>query len=241
MGLFDSFIGKIRRDSTVTQGSDFDATTWLSSRKESPVFAGLSHDALTEMCSRMEAVQVKEGTVLIKEGDEGDFFYILAKGTVRVTRDATQAQAANVLADLKEGASFGEEALISNARRNATVTVTAAGLVLRLSKADFTQFMKEPRLTWYSPVEAYKAVEKGAKWLDVRPSTEFRKGSLPNAINIPVLELRENLSKLDKKITCVCYCQTGRLSASAAYLLTEFGYKVAVLRGGLRHLPNLST
>lgn len=177
----------------------------------------------------------------VKEGDEGDYFYTLAKGKARVLREATATQAARVLDNMGEGESFGEEALISNACRNASVVTTSDGVVLRLSKADFSQFMKEPRLTWYSPMEAYKAVqEAGARWLDVRPAAEFRKGSMPNALNVPILVLRHNLAKLDKSVTYICYCQTGRLSASAAYLLTQFGHKVAVLRGGLRRLPDRS-
>lgn len=239
MGIFDTVVGRFRREAAASRGTDFDASTWIATKKDSPVFAGVSPDALAEMCSRMESVPVKEGTVLIKEGDEGDCFYILAKGRVQVTRDAAPGQPAAVLATLGEGAGFGEEALISNARRNATLTMIEPGVVLRLAKADFTQFMKEPRLTWYAPVEAYQAVKDGAMWLDVRPVGEFKKGSLPNAISAPILELRQQLPKLAKDVTYICYCQTGRLSASAAYLMSQAGYKVAVLRGGLRHLPGM--
>ena len=110
-------------------------------------------------------------------------------------------------------------------------------MVMRLSKADFSQFLKEPRLAWVSPLEAYNAVQQGARWLDVRPPAEFKRGCLPNALSLPVQELRERAETLDKGVTYICYCQTGRVSASAAFLLGQYGFSVAVLRGGLRHLP----
>ena len=52
-------------------------------------------------------------------------------------------------------------------------------------------------------------------------------------------EIKDIVTQLDKAASLVCYCQTGRVSASAAYLLWQFGYKVAVRRGGLRHLPTM--
>jgi len=216
---------------------EYDVAVWVGAQRENPIFSGLSEDALTEMCSRMEMIQVKAGAVLIKEGEEGDFFYILVKGHVQVERDAGPGRKVAVLAELGAGASFGEEALISNARRNASVISQADSVVLRLSKADFTQFLKEPRLAWYSPLEAYNAVQQGARWLDVRPAADFKRGSLPNAMSLPVHELREKVGGLDRSFTYVCYCQTGRVSASAAFLLAQYGVSVAVLRGGLRHLP----
>jgi len=235
MGLFDSLFGKKSGDG---QGAgEYDVAAWVAAQRESPVFSGLSEDALTEMCARMEMFPVKTGTVLIKEGDDGDFFYLLTQGHAQVTRETGAGRQAAVLAELRPGASFGEEALISNARRNASVSMLDEGMVLRLSKADFTQFLKEPRLAWYSPVEAYNAVQQGAKWLDVRAPADFKRGSLPHAISFPVQELRENSGNLDRAVTYVCYCQSGRLSASAAFLLAQYGFSVAVLRGGLRHLP----
>jgi len=43
-----------------------------------------------------------------------------------------------------------------------------------------------------------------------------------------------NAVKLDKAKLHICFCENGRLSATAAFLLSQMGYRVAVLRGGLR-------
>ena len=51
---------------------------------------------------------------------------------------------------------FGEEALISNAKRNATVVMTLPGDVMRLSKDAFDDYVKEPLITWVSPADAQK-------------------------------------------------------------------------------------
>ena len=53
-------------------------------------------------------------------------------------------------------------------------------------------------------------------------------------MNVPLNELRANLDYLDKKKEYICYCQTGRRSSAAAFILIGHGYNVLVLEGGTR-------
>ncbi len=46
------------------------------------------------------------------------------------------------------GDAFGEEALLSDAKRNANVTMETNGALMRLSKDDFNELLKEPMLSW---------------------------------------------------------------------------------------------
>ena len=63
---------------------------------------------------------------------------------------------------------FGEEALLSDAKRNANIIMATNGTLMRLSKEDFNELLKEPMLTWVTREEGDELVKNGAVWLDVR-------------------------------------------------------------------------
>ena len=152
---------------------------------------------------------------------------MLTEGKAKVTRTVD-------LATLEPGRSFGEEALLSGSKRNASVTMQTDGVVMRLSKNDFNELLKEPLLTRVSPDEARLRVVKGARWVDVRHAKEYHHSHLPDAINIPLHELRLRMDELDKNIPYVVYCGTGRRSSAAAFLLVQKGFQACVLNGGVQ-------
>src|SRR5438034_188865 len=139
----------------------------------------------------------------------------------------------DLLADLKSGDAFGEEALVSEARRNATVTMKTDGALLRLSRKDFAELLREPLLHRLSAEEARDKIARGAQWVDVRYPSEYQYDKLAGAINIPLSEIRNAFGVLDKGKEYVLYCQSGRRSAAAAFLLAQRGYRAFVLSGGL--------
>lgn len=204
--------------------------------RQSELFKDLPSENLEEMFSHMETVQMRSGDIVIREGDEGDYYYLLVAGTAEVSRRLQKDSKPQVVAKLIEPTGFGEEALISNAKRNATVTMTSDGAVMRLSKATFNDYVKEPIVTWFSPPEAQDKVAKGGKWIDVRDTEQATQTRLHGAISIPMEELRDHMSELDKSTLYICYCENGRLSSTAAFLLRQQGYSVGVLRGGLQSL-----
>jgi rhodanese-related sulfurtransferase len=79
-------------------------------------------------------------------------------------------------------------------------------------------------------------VAQGAVWLDVRLESEYKNGNLPSSVNIPLYLLRIKATALDKNRRYIVYCDTGRRSSSAAYLLNERGFDAYVLEGGLIRL-----
>ncbi len=216
---------------------------WCAKLHEMELFANLPENSLNEMCARMEPVSADAGEVVIREGDEGDYYYVVVEGTAVVTRAADRRQTQEEdeeeicheikVADLDVGDGFGEEALISLAKRNATVTMMTSGVLMRLAKKDFGELLKEPRLKWLSPADAAARVREGARWLDVRSGQSTGGGSLPNAVRVPIEKLRDKVDMLDRETLYVCYCDHARLSATAAFLLSQMGYQVAVLQGGL--------
>jgi len=139
-----------------------------------------------------------------------------------------------VLAELKSGDAFGEEALVSEAKRNATVVSLGDGELLRLDRKDFNELLREPLLRRMGFEEATEKVRRGALWLDVRYPSEYQYDKLPGAINVPLAEVRNMFEVLDRSKEYVAYCQSGRRSAAAAFLFAQRGFKVWLLEGGLR-------
>jgi rhodanese-related sulfurtransferase len=137
------------------------------------------------------------------------------------------------LAELNVGDTFGEEALISDAKRNATVTMLSDGAVMRLGKDDFKRLLNEPMLDWVTFDEAEKIVAGGGKWLDVRLPSEFENNHQPDAINIPLYFIRLKINTLDADTKYVLCCDTGRRSSAGAYILSERGFNAYVLKGGI--------
>ncbi|MGA7161642.1 MAG: rhodanese-like domain-containing protein [Bacteroidota bacterium] len=81
-------------------------------------------------------------------------------------------------------------------------------------------------------------IKAGAKIVDVRTAEEFREEHYPNALNIPVDQIRQRLSELgEKNASIVLYCASGARSAFAARILKSAGYTDVINAGGLADLP----
>ena len=207
-----------------------DGRNWIRRMRHIMAFKSMPPANIKSLLQRMETVSVDKDEVIIEQGSLGDYYYVLTEGEALVTRTVE-------LASLGAGASFGEEALLSGAKRNASVTMSTDGQLMRLAKSDFNELLKEPLLDRVTPDEAQVRVAKGDVWLDVRHVTEFNHSHLQNAINIPLHELRMRMKELDKSKEYICYCGTGRRSSAAAFLLVQNGFKVVVLIGGVQKIP----
>ena len=108
---------------------------------------------------RMNRTPYRAGEVVIKQGDEGDYFYAIVQGRCLVTRESPLNQKGIKLAELGVGETFGEEALIAEAKRNATVTMLTDGVLMRLNKQDFRDLMHEPLLRWVDEAQALKIIQ----------------------------------------------------------------------------------
>ncbi|HEY6006185.1 MAG TPA: cyclic nucleotide-binding domain-containing protein, partial [Anaeromyxobacter sp.] len=85
-----------------------------------PIFSDLSRDAFVALTSAMALRRVNEGDVVLREGESGTSFYVVATGKLAVSKRDDRGEAV-VLARLGEGDFFGEMALLSGAPRAATV------------------------------------------------------------------------------------------------------------------------
>jgi len=181
----------------------------------------------------MQQVNLKARDLVIKQGEEGDYFYAITRGRCSVVRETPLNKDGIKLAELGPGDTFGEEAPISQSKRNATVTMLSDGSLMLLPKADFRKLLNEPMLDWVEYKEAQELIAKGAKWLDVRLPSEFDSQHEPNALNIPLYFIRLKLNQLDEKQKYIVCCDTGRRSSAGAFILNGRGFDTCVLRSGL--------
>ena len=206
---------------------------WMSALLRTKTFQQIPPHDIQTIFSRLDRVDYKAGHVVITQGSKGDHFYLIRSGRCMVTRE-TPADKENIdLADLGVGATFGEEALISDEPRNATVTMLTDGTLMRLDRSDFQSLLNEQIVVSLDHEDADEAISQGGKWLDVRVPSEFRANSKANATNLPLYLLRHKLDVLDRNTPYVVYCDTGRRSSAAAFILNQRGFETAVLKGGL--------
>lgn len=213
-------------------GGEDDDTDWMTRILQSRAFLQIPPANIQAMFMRMQEVPLRAGQVVIRQGDEGDYYYIIKSGRAKVTR-ASKTGTELTLATLKDGDAFGEEALLSEAKRNASVTMETDGVLMRLSKDDFNALLKAPMLNWLSFEQAQDKVARGAQFLDVRLESEHANTGIPGSINIPLFMLRLKVDALDPKVPYIVYCDTGRRSSAAAFLLSERGFQTYVLTGGV--------
>ncbi|MGI9224714.1 MAG: cyclic nucleotide-binding domain-containing protein [Woeseiaceae bacterium] len=206
---------------------------WMTMLLQTKAFHKIPPANIQAIFMRMQQINYKAGDVILKQGAEGDYFYVLTRGSALVTRETPLSKDGIKLAELRVGDTFGEEALISDAKRNATVTMVTDGAVMRLGKDDFKKLLNEPMLDWVDFEQAQQLVQSGAQWLDVRLPSEFENQHLDGAINIPLYFIRLKLNTLDQGKKYVVCCDTGRRSSAGAYILSERGYQAYVLRGGI--------
>lgn len=95
-----------------------------------PLFSELPASDFAAVLAATKLRRVRPGEVLIREGDPGQSFFVLARGSVVVTRNGTEGR----LATLHDGAIFGEMALVSASPRTATVTAESDCDLLELDR-----------------------------------------------------------------------------------------------------------
>jgi rhodanese-related sulfurtransferase len=206
-----------------------DTGVFSVAKLQSGVFSKVPVANIEAMFKRMERINTVAGQVIIQQGAEGDYYYLIEHGSLLVSR-ADGVNASSILvAELKMGDAFGEEALVSDNKRNATVTMKTDGQLLRLSKKDFVALLKEPMLKRISIAIAEDKVAAGAIWVDARLPSEFNYDHREGAVNLPLNEIRQLLHRLDKCKTYIAYCATGRRSSAVAFILVQHGFDAQVL------------
>jgi len=178
------------------------------------------------------------GDVVVREGELGDCYYVIEDGEAEVYRtDPFSGETAKV-DDIGRGDAFGEESLLQNAYRNATIIMKTPGNLLVLDKADFDLLLKPHIIEEISAMKAQALLKSGqAKLIDCRYEMEYEESRIPDAPLYPLDKFRKLIHKLDPDSTYIVYCRSGRRSKAAAFLLRERNIIAFSLIGGIRDWP----
>jgi CRP-like cAMP-binding protein len=210
-----------------------DEVGWRLTLLRSNLFLKVPPLNITQIFSRLKPMRVNTGDVILRQGDSGDGCYFIRQGRAAVTRRFEDG-AERHLADIGYGRCFGEDALIHNTVRNATVTMTSDGLLMRLDKADFMLLLREPTVSHIKAADLASALLAGAMCLDVRLLEEFDVARLHQSLNTPLPCLRLLMTtQLDISKKYIVYCDTGLRSRAAVSLLQEHGFSAQYLLNGL--------
>jgi CRP-like cAMP-binding protein len=106
-----------------------------------PIFSTMDETEISLLLSRLKTEDYRPGQVIIRQGDRGDRFYIIAQGHVEVTQ-RNERGVSEVVNQLDRGDYFGELALLHDAPRNATCRATVPTDVLLISREDFDRLVK---------------------------------------------------------------------------------------------------
>ena len=104
--------------------------------KQSAVFADLEDDELDRVGEICKTQEFKFGQSIFKEGDKGNRLYIIAKGEIRISRDVP-GSGEEALAVLKQGACFGEMAVLDRSERSTDAIANTDCMLLTITRSDF--------------------------------------------------------------------------------------------------------
>ncbi len=202
---------------------------WMTALLQSKAFLRIPPGNIAQIFGSMEPVTFDAGQIILRQGEPGDYYYVITEGRAQVVLEDPNGNSEEELAQLGVGRAFGEEALVSGEPRNATVRALTRCSLMRLSGAAFARLLKAPLLREVQVGEN----NVNAQLVDVRLPSEFERGHSPGAINLPLARLRQLALTLNPAREYWVYCDTGRRSASAVFLLTERGFDAKLVRGGV--------
>ncbi len=205
---------------------------WMQTVLNSNLFLKAPPVNAEQIFSRLTPMVVDENEVVVRQGEMGDCCYFIKEGDAKVTVRNEDLRHAEFLAEIGPGRCFGEDALVNETVRNATVTMSSKGVLMRLEKSDFQLLFREPAVDELTRQEIAQMMEEPI-YLDVRTEDEYASGHLAYSANVPLSLLSIKKRVMAPEKSYVLYCDTGRRSRTAAYLLGKQGYNVTALKGGL--------
>jgi len=96
-----------------------------------PLFAPLDAKSLESIAGKLVRIELPAGQSVIREGEEGDRFYVIESGALTATFQG------DLLSQMGPGDPFGEIALLRDVPRTATVTADEDSVLLALERQDF--------------------------------------------------------------------------------------------------------
>ncbi len=220
----------------VTEIGNDDENGWMLKFLQSRAFLQIPTENIQKILMSMEEVPAKNGDTIVTQGENNDYYYIVKHGKCSVSRRPSPNAADVQIAILAAGDGFGEEALITDGHRNATVRMVTDGTLMRLTKEDFMSLLVTPLLDYIHMDELKSRVAAGDLLVDVRPHKEFMENHLDGAINTPLSMIRLKLNNFNANRNTIVYCNDASKSTAAAFLLIQNGISCSILENGINNV-----
>ena len=210
-------------ESDIAPGDDAD---WMSNLLQAPLFMKLPPANIRQLFIRFKTQKLQTDEVVVRHGERGDYFYVVEHGSATVIDPSGK-----ILAALRPGDYFGEEALVGDTTRNATVKMLTPGRLKCLQKADFLELLQQPVQRFITAQELKQRSPDAPAYqlLDVRLPLERRFSSVPGSRNVPLNQLRASLKEFDESLVYVVADDSGRRCDVAVQLLTQAGFDTYIL------------
>jgi CRP-like cAMP-binding protein len=199
---------------------------WMSRFLQSPLANHLPAMVIQQLLACLQSRDVARGETIVRRGEPGEALYLLTRGVALVHTDPEGAFGGRDFS-LIPGDYFGEESLVAETVRNATVVMEADGTVAQLDRNAFDELIR-PHLI---PQLAVDAVAGGELLLDVRFPVEFRRRAREGSRNLPISVLRASLQELSAERRILVTPEGGRRSELAVFLLRQAGFDAWLLQG----------
>lgn len=204
--------------------SDSVEEDWMSALLQSPLFYRIPAANIQQLFTRFETQDVESDEIVIRENERGDYFYVIESGAAVVLDKHQQ-----ILAALKPGQYFGEEALVGDTTRNATVKMLTAGRLVKLNKSSFMDLLQAPSQRFLES-DQLQTLGEHRQIIDVRLPLERRHGWVNESTNIPLGSLRKHIPVFERSNVYVVADDAGQRASVAAHLLTQAGFDTYILK-----------
>ena len=123
-----------------------EAGDWMSAMLRNPAFHRIPPANIAQIIACVEQVEFAAGDTIIRQGEAGDYYYVVTDGICQVLLQDPTGLGERELDRIGQGQGFGEEALVSGDPRNATVRALSRVSLVRLAAQDFTTASTGARL-----------------------------------------------------------------------------------------------
>jgi CRP-like cAMP-binding protein len=214
-------------DNNTDNNSDDD---WMSRLLSSRLFEFVPPANIQALFQNFSPINFNKGDEVIRQGATGDYFYVIKQGLASI--DQTVDNEPQHLKKIGPGDSFGEDALISDKKRNATITMLSSGILMRLGKEEFNNLLVKPSSEYVTLDEIRKVIAGGEQkisLIDVRHPSEIEVEIVAGTENIPLQLLRSQFAELDPE-TVYVVATPGRRAELGSLLLTQAGFDSYILK-----------
>ena len=192
---------------------DGEETEWLERLLENPLFAQVPPQNIRSTLHRLVSVEAPAGQTLLREGEAGTAAIssrVVARRCSRPRAVANSSGGTRNRRLFRRGSAAGRSSAQRQRGNDRGRQRAAPG------RADFFELLKAPVVSEVDLDEVADLLGCGAQWLDVRLADDYERGHAMQALHMPLHLLRLKTRLLNPRRTYLCYCESGKRSASAS-------------------------